>query len=70
MHTIHNIRKDFHVAILLVEHNMDLVMNIAEQITVINYGTKIAEGTADVVQNAPQVIEAYLGRRRLTHAAN
>ncbi len=62
MDNIRQIRDDFKIAVLLIEHDMNLVMGICEGIAVLNYGKIIAKGTAEEIQNNPQVIEAYLGK--------
>lgn len=62
MQNIIKIRDTFQIAIMLIEHDMNLVMNICEVIGVLNYGRMIAKGTAEEIKNNPLVIEAYLGK--------
>lgn len=62
METIRKIRDEFHIAIMLIEHDMKLVMGICEGIAVLNYGRIIAKGMPDEIRNNPVVIEAYLGK--------
>lgn len=63
MHQIRRIRDTFHIAIFLIEHDMNLVMGVCEGIVVVNYGRIIAKGTPDQIKTDPAVIEAYLGRK-------
>ncbi len=61
MDNIVKIRDTFQIAIMLIEHDMNLVMGICEGICVLNFGQIIAKGTAEDIQNNPEVIKAYLG---------
>ena len=63
MDNIIKIRDQFKIAVMLIEHDMNLVMGICEGICVLNYGKIIAKGTADEIQRNPVVIEAYLGKQ-------
>jgi branched-chain amino acid transport system ATP-binding protein len=60
---IKDIREDLGITLILVEHDIRLVMEVSDRIAVIDYGTKIAEGTPEEIQSNPEVIKAYLGEK-------
>ena len=63
---IYKIRDDFKLTVFMIEHHMDLVMNISDRIYVLNFGALISNGTPQEVQNDPVVISAYLGEEKVS----
>lgn len=63
MENIRRIRDNFHIAVMLIEHDMNLVMNICEGICVLDHGKIVAKGSPDEIKSNPRVIEAYLGKK-------
>lgn len=64
MENIRRIRDNFNIAVMLIEHDMNLVMNICEGICVLDHGRVIAKGSPDEIKSNPKVIEAYLGTKK------
>jgi branched-chain amino acid transport system ATP-binding protein len=70
-----DVRREWGITVLMVEHDMDMVMDLSDHVVVLNFGQVIASGSPHEVQNNPEVIRAYLGagdpqelRRKLRHA--
>jgi branched-chain amino acid transport system ATP-binding protein len=67
--TVHTLWKKGGLTVVLIEHDMDIVFRISQQIHVLSYGKLLAQGNAEQIRNNPAVIEAYLGRPREVHHA-
>jgi branched-chain amino acid transport system ATP-binding protein len=61
MFSIQDIRDDLGITVILVEHDMNLIMDISDRILTLNYGERIAEGLPEEIQRNPEVLKAYLG---------
>ena len=61
MDIIRHISSEYKITILLIEHDMKFVSGLCDEITVLNFGTVLAQGTPDVALNDPEVIKAYIG---------
>ena len=59
---VKEIRDKFDLTVLIIEHHMDLIMNLCDRMYVLNFGKFLAEGVPSEIQNNPEVIEAYLGK--------
>ena len=62
MFWIRDVRDDFDVTIVMVEHDMNLVMDLSDEVMAMNFGVKLVQGSPELVQNHPDVLEAYLGK--------